>query len=185
MKTKNPSKWFRLSRKETQVKKFSKKLMITGATLLAFLVASVAFAAWVVTGSGDGYAKATSSQALYTDNVGATTVAQLYPGGSGDVKVTVRNPNPFPVEVTQVSANGAVSGNANCTDVGADPLKATGVSFTTQNLVAGNVVPAKSGGTDGTLALTLSNAAAMSNASVNACQGATFTIPVTFTAASN
>ena len=158
------------SRKETLVKKYSKKLMITGATLLAFLVASVAFAAWVVTGSGDGYAKATSSQALYTDDVGATTVAQLYPGGSGDVKVTVRNPNPFPVEVTQV---------------GGDPLKATGVSFTTQNLVAGNVVPAKSGGTDGTLALTLSNAAAMSNASVNACQGATFTIPVTFTAASN
>jgi hypothetical protein len=69
--------------------------------------------------------------------------------------------------------------------VGGDPLRATGVSFTTQNLAAGNVVPAKSGGTDGTLALTLSNAAAMSNASVNACQGATFTIPVTFTAASN
>ena len=167
------------------MKKFSKKLMITGATLLVFLVASVAFAAWVVTGSGNGYAKATSSQALHTDDVGATTVAQLYPGGSGDVKVTVRNPNPFPVEVTQVSANGAVVGNANCTDVGGDPLKATGVSFTTQNLATGNVVPAKSGGTDGTLGLTLSNAAAMSNASVNACQGATFTIPVTFTAASN
>lgn len=167
------------------MKKLSKKLMITGTTLLAFLVASVAFAAWVVNGSGSGYSKATSSQDLYTDDVGATTVAQLYPGGNGDVKVTVRNPNPFPVEVTQVAASGAVVGNASCTDVGGDPLKATGVSFTTQNLAAGNVVPAKSGGTDGSLALTLANAAGMSNASVNACQGATFTIPVTFTARSN
>ena len=37
---------------------------------------------------------------------------------------------------------------------------------------------------DGTAQATLSGAASMSNASVNGCQGAVFTIPVTITGAS-
>jgi hypothetical protein len=46
------------------------------------------------------------------------------------------------------------------------------------------VIPAKSGGVDGVLQTTLTGAASMSNASLNACQGATFTIPVTLTGSS-
>lgn len=168
------------------MKRFATKIGITGVALAAFLVAGVAFAAWVVNGSGSGYSKATSSQDLYTDNASGATVAQLYPGASGDVKLVVRNPNPFPVEVTKVEQNGAVStSDANCTDVGGDASKATGVSFATTNLSSGNVVPAKSGGVDGSLSLSLNNAASMSNASVNACQGEVFEVPVTFTARSN
>ena len=44
-------------------------------------------------------------------------------------------------------------------------------------------VPAKNGSTNGEAQATLS-AASMSNASLNACQGATFTIPVTLSGAS-
>jgi hypothetical protein len=44
-------------------------------------------------------------------------------------------------------------------------------------------VPAASGGADGTARTTLKGAVALSNASVNGCQGAAFTIPVTVTAA--
>jgi hypothetical protein len=148
--------------------------------LAAFLVSGIVFAAWVVSGSGSGYAKAQSSQALTTSDASASTTAQLYPGGSGDVLVTVNNPNPFDVKISRIAGDGAVdSDKAGCTDVGGDASKATGVSFTAQDLASDNVVPA-----NGSRTLTLADAASMSNQSVNACQGAIFTIPVRFTAGS-
>lgn len=166
--------------RRSEVKKRGKKLLTVGMALSTFVIAGVVFAAWIVPGTGSGFSKAKSAQALTTNNVGATTTSQLFPGGDGDVKVEVSNPNPFPVTVTKVEANGAVSSSdSGCTDVGGDVLKKTGVSFTTQNLTSGNVVPA-----NGTLTLTLNNAVSMTNQSVNACQGAVFTIPVTFTAGS-
>ena len=167
-------------RREHQVGSLRKRLAVVCGALTVFIVGGVVLAAWLVPGNGQGYSKASSAQALTTSDVSASTTAQLYPGGSGDVKVKIDNPNPFAVTVTKVEANGAVSSDkAACTDVGGDAAKATGVSFTTQNLNSGNVISA-----NGSLTLTLSDAAAMTNASVNACQGAVFTIPVTFTASS-
>ena len=160
--------------------KLRKKFSVVAGALVVFIIGGVVLASWLVPGNGQGYSKAASAQALTTSDVAATTTAQLYPGGSGDVKVKIDNPNPFAVTVTKVEPNGAVSSDqAGCTDVGGDPTKATGVSFSTQNLSSGNVVSA-----NGSLTLTLTNAASMTNASVNACQGAVFTIPVTFTASS-
>ena len=160
--------------------KIHKRARALSALVGVFLVGGVVFAAWIVNGSGEGSSKAKQALDLTTSNVGATTVDQLFPGGQGDVKVRVNNPNPFPVTITKVESGGAVaSDKAGCTDVGGDLLKKTGVSFTTQNLSSGNVVPA-----NGSLDLSLGNAVTMTNASVNACQGAVFTIPVTFTASS-
>lgn len=160
--------------------KLRKKFALVGVTLGVFIIGSVVLASWLVPGEGDGSAKARTAQALTTSDVSGSTVAQLFPGGSGDVKVKIDNPNPFAVTVTKVEANGAISSDqTGCTDVGGDATKATGVSFSTQNLNSGNVVPA-----NGSLTLTLANAASMTNASVNACQGAVFTVPVTFTASS-
>ena len=157
-----------------------RKLLVVTGTLAAFLAASVVFAAWTVPGSGKGYAKARSAQALTTANASASTSSQLYPGGQGDVTVEISNPNPFPVTVSRIEQDGAVdSDKAGCTDVGGDPAKATGVTFATQTPSSGNVVPA-----NGSLTMTFNNAASMSNASVDACQGAVFGIPVAITAAS-
>jgi hypothetical protein len=157
-----------------------RKFMVVGATLATFLAASVVFAAWTVPGSGQGFSKARSAQPLTTNDSSASTSSQLYPGGQGDVKLEISNPNPFPVTVSRVEQDGPVdSDKAGCTDVGGDPTKQTGVSFTTQNPNSGNVVPA-----NGTLTMTFNNAASMSNQSVDACQGAVFSIPVTLTAAS-
>ena len=162
------------------MKKGHRRVLTLGGSVGVFLVGSMVFAAWLVPGTGQGYSKAKQAQALTTDDVGATTTDQLYPGATGDVKVKVNNPNPFPVTVTGVDANGAVdSDKANCTDVGGDATKRTGVGFTNQTLNSNNVVPA-----NGSLSLTLNNAVSMSNQSVNACQGAVFTIPVSFTASS-
>ena len=134
------------------------------------LAATAAFAAWTVGGGGTGTATATSASPLTTSV--ATTTAALYPGITGsNLFLKVNNPNPFPVAITSVNANGAA-----VPDVGHATCVTTGVTFTTtavtQTVAASGVATFTVPGV------------AMSNASDTGCQGATFTIPVTFTAAS-
>jgi hypothetical protein len=116
---------------------------------------------------------------LTTVDVSASTSATLYPGGSGDVLLRIKNPNPYAVTVSAVSGNGSIT-----PDAGHSGCSPTGVTFTDQTGLTINV-PAKSGGVDGEVETTLTNAASMSNASVNACQGATFAIPVSLTGSSS
>lgn len=152
------------------------------ATVAVLSTAGLVFAAWLTSGSGSGYAKAGTSQALSTVDVSASTTATLYPSSTGDVLLRVSNPNPFPVRVTGVSLNGT---NANISaDAGHAACTTTGVSFTNQTGLTIDV-PAKVGGTNGATTATLTGAAAMSNASLDACQGATFTIPVNLSGTSN
>ena len=154
---------------------FSKRNLVVGSmTLVTITAVAFVYAAWTTNGSGSGYAKAGSSQALTTVDVSASTAATLYPGVSGDVKLQISNPNPYAVRVTGVSGNGTITpdaGHSGCTT--------TGVTFTNQSSLTIDV-PASSSTTT-----TLTGAAAMSNASLNACQGATFTIPVALSGASN
>jgi len=152
------------------------------ATAAAVVVTSMVFAAWTSNGTGSATTKAGSSSALSTVDASASTSATLYPGVDGDVKLTISNPNPFAVRVTNVSLNGTNSDiTPDGSHSGCDP---TGVSFTNQTGLSIDV-PGKSGGTNGSATATLTGAASMSNASVNACQGATFTIPVSLTGSSN
>jgi hypothetical protein len=144
-------------------------------TILASLtVVGLVYAAWTTNGTGSAYAKAGTAQALTTVDVSASTSATLYPGVTGDVLIKLSNPNPYQVTVTAVTGSGSITpdaGHSGCTT--------TGVSFTDQSSLS-LVVPAS-----GVLQTTLSGAASMSNASLNACQGATFTIPVSLTGASS
>jgi hypothetical protein len=156
--------------KEIKVRN-KKQLIGVGVITTTLLAAGVAFAAWNAGGTGSGYAKATTAQALST--VAATTTAQLYPGGTADVEITIHNPNPYPVSVTSISGNGAIT-----SDKGAACNASTGVTYTdrtgTFNVAA-----------NADASFTLTGAVAMSNASDNACQGAVFTVPVSLTGASN
>lgn len=152
----------------------TKQRVVGGAvTLLVLGVVGLVYAAWTADGTGAGYAKAQEAQQLTTVDVSATTPATLYPGATGDVLIRISNPNPYPVQVTSITGNGTItpdSGHPGCTT--------TGVTFTDQTGLSINV-PA-----GGETETTLSNAAQMSNASSNGCQGATFTIPVSLTGAS-
>lgn len=154
-------------------KQVSRKLAVV-TTMVALTVVGLVYAAWTTNGTGSGYAKAGTAQALTTVDVSASTTATLYPGGpAGDVTIRISNPNTYPVTVTGVSGSGAITpdaGHASCTT--------TGVTFTDQTGLSISV-PAS-----GATTQTLSGAASMSNASVNGCQGATFTIPVTLSGAS-
>lgn len=158
-------------------KRVSRKLAVL-TTMTALTVVGLVYAAWTTNGTGSGYAKAGTAQALSTVDVSASTSATLYPGGpAGDVKIRISNPNTYPVTVTSVNGSGTITA-----DAGHPTCTTTGVSFTDQTVSIS--VPAKSGGVNGETETTLSGAASMSNASSNGCQGATFTIPVTLSGAS-
>jgi hypothetical protein len=152
-----------------------KLLLAAGVALVACVVASIAIAAWTVSGSGTGYAKASTASAITLADASASTSADLYPGATGAVKLKVSNPNPFPVRITAVAGNGAVT-----SDKGAACDASTGVSFTNQSGLTLDLTA-----NDSNHVFTLAGAVAMSNASDNSCQGAIFSIPVTVTAASN
>ena len=152
------------------MQKLRRKLTLLGAVMALFLLGSVVFAAWLVTGEGNGAAQATSADDLVV--APGTTTADLYPGSDGDVELTIENPNPFDVEVSSIAGNGpATSGAAGCST--------TGVSFTDET---GMTLAIAAGAT---ATVSLDDAASMSNASDNGCQGATFSVPVTVSASSN
>jgi hypothetical protein len=150
-------------------------VVIAVVGVIAVAVAGIAIAAWVVSGSGTGYAKAGSSSALTLSDATASTSADLYPGVTGAVKLKVSNPNPFPVRITAVAGNGAIT-----SDKGAACDASTGVSFANQS---GLTLDLLANETD--KVFTLATAVSMSNASDNTCQGAVFSVPVSLTATSN
>ena len=156
--------------RQTRRRKHKRKVAIVTLCLTAAFGATAAFAAWTVGGGGTGTATATSAQNLTTSV--ATTSAVLYPGITGsDLYLTVNNPNAFPVSITSVNANGAA-----VADAGHPACVTTGVSFVTT--ATAQTVPAS-----GSLSFQVAGVS-MSNASDTGCQGATFTVPVTFTASS-
>ena len=152
----------------------SKRIVVGGVTVLVLAAVGLVYAAWTTSGSGSGYAKATNAQSLTTDDVSATTTAQLYPGGTGDVEVKINNPNDYPVRVTDVTGSGTITANG-----GIGTCTTTGVTFTDQT---GQTIDIAANGSQ---SVTFNNAASMSNASDNGCQGATFTIPVSLSGTSN
>ena len=145
-----------------------RKIFVAGGVAAGLLASGVAFAAWTADGTGTGSAGATTAEALTTSV--ATASAELYPGGTGDVKVTINNPNDYAVNVTSISGNGTITDDkAACTVTGVTFANQTG----TWNVAA-----------NGSSTVTLADAASMSNASDDGCQGAVFTIPVTLAGAS-
>jgi hypothetical protein len=155
--------------------RLTKKMAVASGIVSASLASGIAFAAWTADGTGSGYAQAKTAQAVSTADATADTAAGLYPGGTSDLKVRVTNPNDYAVTVTAIN-NGTgsiLSGDATCD-------ASNGVTFTNTSGLT-SVVPAHSLGT----LITLTGKVAMSNASVTACSGKTFTVPVSILAASS
>ena len=146
--------------------------IVTAVVLTAMLsLGGLAFASWTSSGTGNSSAKASTAVAPTTTAVAgsAITTGLLYPTGTGNAVITVNNPNPYPVKVTSVAANGTVTASG-----GSGTCSTTGVTLTSSN--PGTAVAA-----NGSATATLAGAVAMANTSDNGCQGATFTIPVTVT----
>lgn len=154
-----------------------RKLLVVATMAATLVTAGLVFAAWTTSGGGSGYAKAGSAQTLTTVDASASTSATLYPGATGNVVIRISNPNSYPVRVTSVSLNG--TNGSIAADGGHSGCTTTGVSFANQTGLSVDVAA------NGTADATLTGAVSMSNASVDGCQGATFTIPVTVSGTSN
>jgi hypothetical protein len=152
-------------------RKIGRKVTIGSLLVGVAMASTVAFAAWTAGGTGDGYAQAKTAVNLTTS--AATLSATLYPGGTGDAYVNITNPNPYPVKVTTVAANGAITASGTCT--------ASSVTFTAPG--AGTLAWVIAAGA--TTQFTMSNSVAMASSAPDTCQGATFTIPVTLSGTSN
>jgi hypothetical protein len=151
----------------------SRRRSFVAAAVAGTLIAAggAAWAMWRLSGAGSS--STTASTAL---NLRLTAVprpdAPLYPGARTDLAVTVENPNPFPITLTTVHAgSGPVTVDAahfaaGCVTTGVSPTR--GVSA-----VSLSVGPRSSA------SFLLPDAIQMTNDSDSACQGATFTVPLT------
>jgi hypothetical protein len=157
--------------------RFPKKIAVFGAGMAAFMVAGVAFAAWTSNGTGTGSAQAKTAVSLTTSAVSASG-ATLYPGADGKATIKVNNNNDYPIRITDVTYGTAAattaSGGIGTCATGTDG----GLVFTNQSGLTLDVAAHGNANFD-------VNGIHMNGTSLNGCQGATFTIPVTLTGASN
>ena len=153
-----------------------KKILVPAAVGAALVMSAVAFAAWTASGSGTATASAGTAQTLSIDS--PSTATGLYPTGAVDVQVRVTNPNQYAVTVTEIKQT---AGQAISVDSGHSTCDVTSVTFDDAGGANLNLrVPAGASATT-----TLTSAVAMSNAANDACQGATFTVPLSLTGASS
>ena len=154
-----------------------RKRTLLAGTVAAAALAGGAIAAWSTSGSGNASAKAATATALTLADASASTTGDLYPGGSGDLKLKISNPNNFPVRITAVtltSGGSITSSSSACNTAG------HGVTFTNQT---GLTVDLAANATNEVI--TLAGVVQMGASSANSCQGVVLTIPVDVTAASN
>jgi hypothetical protein len=157
--------------------KIRRRTLLLALLLLALLATSIGIASWSTSTSGNGYSKAATANVLTLSDASASTTGDLYPGGTGDLKLKVANPNNFPVRITAVSLT---SGGTITSNISACNTAGHGVTLTNQSGLAIDLAANAAAAVQ-----TLSGVVNMSTASDNTCQGAIFTIPVDVTAASH
>ena len=153
---------------------------LAAVAVTGLLVAGVAaYGAWSVSGSGTGSASAATASSLALTP--GTPGTALYPNGSADVATTIANNNPFPVHVSSIALNSGQGTNGFAVDAGHSTCDLSTLSFAAQtNGGSGWDVPA-----NGTLDVDATDAVSMSGSAGDPCQGASFTLYLTATAASN
>jgi hypothetical protein len=151
-----------------------RKLIFSGAAAAAAVLAggAIAFAAWSASGSGSGSAIADTEQTVTVNAVALTSSsASLYPGGpAGNVYFTVTNPNPYAIKGTNIAWGTPVSGNPS-----ACPSSVISIDASAPTSGLSLTIPAS--GTSGLLEV--SGVLDLSSSATDACQGNSFTVPIT------
>lgn len=152
-----------------------------GAIGVTLLTGGTAYAYWSASGTGSSTATAGTATAISASP--ATVASGLYPGATGVAGLmTVSNPNPFPVKVSAATP-GTITADSAHVSAGCITTGVTTPSVTTTLPLT---VPAATT-TNGVVTNGTANIAftvGMDNTSSSPCQGATFTIPFSVTAAS-
>jgi hypothetical protein len=149
---------------------------------------------WVVglNGGSNGEAQSANAANLSISAVASPAAGNLlYPGGSGDVVVSISNPNPFPVTITAVNLptnatyatgyttsalSSTQSGCLASTPSGVTWSFATGSSGSSHTLTTPLVVGA-SGQAENPLVVTMTNDASMASSAPAACENTYFSMP--------
>ena len=187
----------RVSRRSSATRLFagSRSRKVISATLGMVLVGAGAYAVtnWVVglNGGSSGEAQSASVQNLTFTAVASPAATNLLsPGGTGDVVLTISNPNPFPVTVTGVNlptnltyAGGFTTSGLGTAQTGCSSAAslvswafATGTSGSAHTLTAALTV-GPSGNANNPLTVTLTSDAAMALTAPSACQATFFSMP--------
>ncbi len=178
-----------------KISRLSVRMKVVSAIGGSLLVAVGAYAAtnWVV---GLNAGSSGEGQSATISNLSITAVASpaagnlLFPGGTGDVVVTIANPNPFPVTISAVqlpantvnaggfTTNALTTAQTGCsTSTSAVTWNfATGTSGTTHTLQS-NLTVGASGAANNPLVVTFTNDASMGTASPAACANTFFSMP--------
>jgi hypothetical protein len=181
---------------ESAEKRSSRKRRLLAALIGAALVSGVAYGTtnWIVGINGGSSGEARSGT---VSNISITAVASpapgnlLYPGGSGDVIVSISNPNPFPVTITAVQlpinttyATGYTTSALTTTQTGCLAATPSGVTWNYATGSSGSshtlttpLTVAASGASDNPLAVTLTNDASMALSAPAACEDTYFSMP--------
>jgi hypothetical protein len=136
------------------------------------------------------------AQSANTANLTITAVASpaagnlLYPGGTGDVVVTIANSNPYPVTISAVQlptsttfAGGFTTSALSTGQTGCSPTTSdVQWSFATStagssHTLASNLTVGASGASNNPLVVTLTNDATMTSAAPAACANTYFSMP--------
>lgn len=148
-----------------------RRLLLVPFAVGAALVGGYAVAAWTSSATGSGEARSTTS----VDSVisPGANAADLYPGATSSVEVSISNPNAYPVVVNSISAGSSALVNVTCTagTVTSD-ARADNPAGLLQSDGSTTVIPA---GGSGTYTL----ATHMSAAAPESCKSQTFTLALT------
>jgi hypothetical protein len=177
--------------------RWSRRAKVVSAVCGCVLVAAGAYAAtnWVV---GLNAGSSGEGQSATIANLSITAVATpapgnvLFPGGTGDVVVTIANTNPYPVNITAVNLPASIiqaggfsnstltTAQAGCTTTtsGVSWNFATTTSGTSHSLVpVGGITVGASGASNNPLVVTLTNDALMATTSPAVCANTFFSMP--------
>ena len=169
----------------------SSSIKIASAVLGITLAGGAAYGVtnWVIglsSGSSGAAQSATVSNLSISAVASPSATNLLFPGGNGDVVVTITNPNAYPVTVTGVSlptnttyASGYTTSalstaQTGCSSTTSDVIwnYSTGTSGSTHLLTTPLTV-----GASGSLTVTLTNDASMTAAAPAACEATYFSMP--------
>jgi predicted ribosomally synthesized peptide with SipW-like signal peptide len=115
-------------------------ILISAGCLTAGLGSGVAYAYFTSSGTGSGTASVGTLKDVTLVAAAGTVTSKLIPGSTGDVTLTVKNANAFPVTLTRVDPHGTPSSSACGT---------TGVTFAPQDSLNDTIAANGRGGLPG------------------------------------
>ena len=176
--------------------RYSRRMKIVSAVCGILLAGAGAYAAtnWAV---GLNSGSSGEGQSASISNLSITAVASpsatnlLYPGGTGDVVVTISNPNPYPVTITAVQlptnttyATGYTTNTLTTTQTGCLAATPSSVTWNFSTATSGSshtlttpLTVGASGQANNPLAVTLTNDASMGTSTPAACANTYFSMP--------